>query len=243
MNIDDEFVVDKATDPNRNRLGNIMSGLVKVHQSKPVDDAPPPRLWTEADLWAGIPEEFHGAELSDGLKEVLKRKPPSVTILGPPGTGKTRSLWAMTNHARKSLMGDLIGHPVKRHYMPDGQYERRLCSYHNAIEQKIAENERVEITDEAGGIRAHRYDRDWLDDLISFPYFLCVDDIGCLEPNEWVKEVIYHLSNERRARKRTTIWTSNLTSQQFRDTFGGAIASRILGGEVIEVSGQDWRLK
>jgi hypothetical protein len=242
MSIDDEYA--ETLDPNRNRIGNLMSDLSKTipkneHQKESSEE----RVWSEADLWVEIPEEFHGAELSQGLKEVLTRRPPSVTVLGPPGTGKTRSLWAMKYCARRALIGDLIGSPIKRNYIPDGQYERRICSYDDAIIKIIEKNERVEITDEAGGIRAHRYDRGWLDDLISFPYFLCVDDIGCLEPNEWVKEVIYHLSNERRARKRTTIWTSNLTSQQFRDTFGGAIASRILGGEVIEVSGQDWRLK
>lgn len=195
------------------------------------------------DLYRGIPVEFRDLKLSDGLKAVLKSKPASVAILGPPGTGKTRMLWALKYFVRHKMLSESIGKPIAKHWYMEGEYERRCETSEQAVDRIILNADRVTIEDEAGGIRAHRYDRAWLQILIDYPHFLCVDDIGCIEPTEWVCEAIYHLSNQRRANGLTTIWTSNLTSKQFRDMFGGAIASRILGGVVIEVDGEDWRLK
>ncbi len=100
----------------------------------------------------------------------------------------------------------------------------------------------VSLLAETGHIRVHRYDREALQELIDYPQWLAMDDIGVVEPNEWVREALYHLANERRASNRTTVWTSNLSPQKIRDTFGAAIASRILGGVVIEVDGKDRRL-
>jgi DNA replication protein DnaC len=183
-------------------------------------------LWTTDDLWVGIPTEYQGALLPDSLRDVLKRGPLSVALIGPAGVGKTRNLWAMVHHARRAVMVNEIG------------TERR-----DPLAQGLKDRDRVKIITEVGDIRAHRYDRGWLDQQCAWPHWLAVDDIGCIEPNEWVREALYHLANERRAHGRRTVWTSNLTADGLRSTFGGAIASRILGGLVIECGGNDRRLE
>jgi DNA replication protein DnaC len=111
-----------------------------------------------------------------------------------------------------------------------------------AIDRCLAASAPLRIITEVGQIRACRYDRDRLANWTNYPGWLAVDDIGAVEPNEWVREAVYHMANERRGMGRTTVWTSNLNPQKIRDVFGAAIASRILGGVVIETSGADRRL-
>lgn len=203
----------------------------------------PERLWQESDFWHGVPAEFHGAALSEGLKTVLRQRPVplSFALVGPPGTGKTRSLWAIFHAMRRREMMDALGSPIQRGRVSQGEYSSRRQTYDEAIAEAFAQVDGLEFISEVGDIRAKRYDRAALDKWASTDKWLAVDDIGAIEPNEWVREALYHLANERRSQGRVTVWTSNLTVQQLRETFGGAIASRILGGAVIETGGEDRR--
>jgi len=194
-------------------------------------------------LWVGIPGEFKGSKLPKGIRVALADKSVCITLLGPPGTGKTRSLYAAMHHVRARLLRDQIGAEVEKLHVHHGEYERKEETDQEAINRLVLSADRVKIIDEVGDIRSRRYDRLWLDEIINYQHVLGCDDIGCIPPNEWVLECIYHLSNKRRSLNKTTIWTSNLNRQEFRNTFGAAIASRILGGVVLEVEGEDWRLK
>ena len=200
--------------------------------------------WTHETLWQGIPVEFEGAVITGDLIAMLNQKPRPVSfaLVGPPGTGKTRSLWGMLHSMRKVRFADLIGQPIEPVTITDGAYARREGTVREAIDLELAKRDRMRIESEAGFIRANRYDRKALQELIDYPHWLAVDDIGAATPNDWVSEAIYHLANERRAHGRTTVWTSNLSPQKIRDTFGAAIASRILGGVVVETSGKDRRI-
>ena len=205
---------------------------------------PPPCRWDPSDLWHGIPEEFHAAELSPSLHKALSTKPVSVALVGPPGVGKTRALWAMVHAIRQKKMEGLIWQAIDQcsvHF--DGETIPRRESVAEAITRQLKKIDRLRIITEVGDIRRNRYDYSWLSVMSAEPFWLAVDDIGAIEPNEWVRESIYALANERRAHKRTTVWTTNKTPGQLRDTFGGAIASRLLGGVVIETTGEDWRMK
>ena len=211
----------------------------------PVKAASPARLWSLETLWDGIPLEFEGATITDALKEMLNKKPypASLALVGPPGTGKTRSLWGMLYSMRKARFADLIGEPIEGVTVADGAYVRRSGTEREAIDGELAKRDRMRIESEVGSIRGKRYDREALQELIDYPYWLAIDDIGAVTPNDWVSEAIYHLANERRAHGLTTVWTSNLSPQKIRDAFGAAIASRILGGLVIETSGKDRRIQ
>ncbi len=243
-NISEEFA---NPEPKPKALGEAFReaitglGVGKLYQ--PPADHQKSRVWSPGDLWAGIPEEFHSAELSQGLLAMLKKvpRPASFALVGPPGTGKTRSLWAMVHSMRKRFMADFIGTEILRQGVADGQYASRRESCDETIARTLAMGDQLTIITEVGDIRAKRYDRAALDEWSGNPGWLAIDDIGAIEPNEWVREALYHLANERRANNLTTVWTSNLTPQKIRDTFGGAIASRILGGAVIETSGADRR--
>lgn len=186
-----------------------------------------------------VPREYQGAELNANLRKILKGKPSAVYLHGPPGCGKTRQAWAMVRHDRLNRMAALIN---------EGEDPPMLIRSHGLsawVREETAAMvaaDRVKIITESGDIRRHRYDRDWLDTAAKYPDWLVVDDIGFASPNEWVIEAIYHLSNERRAWKRPTVWTSNLTAAELVDKFSQAIASRLAGGEVVELSGEDRRL-
>lgn len=196
----------------------------------------------EEDLWEGIPVEFHGATLSEGARQLLGQKPRPVSfaIVGPPGTGKTRLLWAIVCQIRRKRLP--VGTAMEQWFRGNGDLDRVPETRRQARDRMLSAVEGARIITEVGEIRAKRYDRAALDEHIEFDGWLCIDDIGAIEPNEWVREALYHLANERRAHNRTTVWTSNLTPPQLRETFGGAIASRILGGAVIETDGADRRL-
>jgi DNA replication protein DnaC len=202
------------------------------------------RCWDPDDLWLGIPEEFEGAEVPAALIPLLKQRPlpRSFALVGPPGTGKTRALWGMLHAIRKNKMAQMMGHKIERMRYREGEYTEKIETVEAAIARVLRSLDGLTIITEVGDIRAKRYDREALDGWASCPGWLAVDDIGAIEPNEWVREAIYHMANERRANGLVTVWTSNKTPQQLRETFGGAIASRILGGAVVEVEGQDRRV-
>jgi hypothetical protein len=101
----------------------------------------------------------------------------------------------------------------------------------------------AEVISEANDILRNRFDRGWLDRCAQIPIRLVVDDVGFMpKPSDWALEAVYCLANDRRASGLKTIWTTNLTPDQIRDAYGQAIASRLLGGEVIEIDGRDRRL-
>ncbi len=197
---------------------------------------------TEDDLWTGVPSEFRGATLSESARALLSQKPrpASFAIVGPPGTGKTRLLWAMVHHSRRKLLP--VGSEIDLRMYSTSEYASKRETRSQAVLRMVRAADCTRIITEVGDLRARRYDRSALDEYAGHDGWLCVDDIGAIEPNEWVREALYHLANERRAHDRPTVWTSNLTAQQLRETFGGAIASRILGGAVVEISGEDRRL-
>lgn len=200
--------------------------------------------WRPDDLWDGVPPEFQGAQVPESIRTAFKQspRPVSFAIVGQPGTGKTRCLWALFHRARANAMAYLLGKPVERLFFSEGEYTRKLETVPAAITRACTAYNRVQIITEVGDIRAHRYNREALAEWTEWAGVLAVDDIGAIEPNEWVREAIYHLANERRAAGRVTVWTSNLPTDKLREVFGPAIASRILGGCVIEVGGNDRRL-
>ncbi len=90
-----------------------------------------PRPWTPDELWVGIPEEFQDAELSAPLLAIIKQtpRPVSFALVGPPGTGKTRSLWAMLHSMRKAATRDWMGTEIRRGVRSEGEFSERKQTY------------------------------------------------------------------------------------------------------------------
>jgi len=117
---------------------------------------------------------------------------------------------------------------------------------HEAWEAEITRamrgGDRIRIIGECADIVRNRHDRAWLDEQARWHHWLVVDDIGFTDkPSAWQTEAIYHLANERRAHQRPTLWTSNLDPDALAKVYGPAIASRLTGGKVVCLGGQDRR--
>jgi len=72
---------------------------------------------------------------------------------------------------------------------------------------------------------------------------LVIDDIGAEKASDYTQTVIYTILNRRYEDIRATIITTNLSSANIANTYGGRILSRIASGVVITLSGIDRRLK
>ena len=222
---------------------------------QPIVVAPVYRL-TDEDLPRlddDVPEEYRKATLSPAARAKLNEWHPSVSLVGPPGTGKTRLCWAaLRANRRRTFDRCAFVQPAPARRLEDRwdgswnvpQYETREVWLGEAM-RRIRLDDRVRIVSEAGDIRPHRHDRAWLEDLANWGtarHLLCVDDIGFTrKADDWVVEAVYHLANVRRAKQLPTLWTSNLEADALREVFGAAIASRILGGVLIPVEGRDRR--
>lgn len=70
---------------------------------------------------------------------------------------------------------------------------------------------------------------------------LVIDDIGQEKTTEWVRAKFYEVIDYR-SRRRTTIYTTNLTSGETERKEGQALVSRIWGAEIcLQIDGRDYR--
>lgn len=72
---------------------------------------------------------------------------------------------------------------------------------------------------------------------------LILDDIGAEKCSDWVLETFYIIINNRYNQILPTIFTSNLTIQEFAEHYGDRITSRVVGMcDIYEMTGEDRRL-
>ena len=247
--VDDQFVYTPPKPETFARVCDKAIGEIKLedHPYPPVPSNLVTYKFLPEEVDGDLPEEYQGAEVLPALMDHIKSKPISVLLYGPPGSGKTRQGYALLRQERLLRAASLIldGEEVhSRTWRDDHGTEQRGFTRSEWAEWKLhtlACGDRVFIITESADIRRFRYDRVKLDEWCEFPRTLVVDDIGFMEPNDWVKESIYHLANERRANGRRTIWTSNLDPNGLREAFGPAIASRLTGGVILNLDGEDRR--
>ena len=73
---------------------------------------------------------------------------------------------------------------------------------------------------------------------------LIIDDLGTEMTNSFVVSSLFLIVNERLLRNRSTIISTNLSLEKFRDTFTERTFSRIMGSyRLIHLSGQDIRIQ
>jgi hypothetical protein len=200
------------------------------------------------EIAASLPAEYRDARPLESVAKLASQvyaEGGSLLILGPPGTGKTRQLYGLLLRLRRKAGAA---------WMNPGQimdWELNACREWTVLARTrwadnalrdIARRDALTIISESTDIRRHRYDREMLDGWSTHEPVLAIDDVGCIKPSDWVLEAVYEIATNRRKHKLPTIWTSNLTPDEIRQQFGGAIASRLLGGSVIEIGGDDHRM-
>ena len=221
--------------------------------AKPISEQPQDLTYrlTAADIEDTLPIEYRKAVAIDAVRQSVKAAimskdiGGSALISGPPGTGKTWQLYGLLRAQRmrnaRSLIetGERIRHELtsarKWKAEPEAAWAARRS-------RDVVAMDRLAIISESSDIRRARYDRDRLDAWCKDERILAIDDIGCVKPSEWVLEAVYEIATQRRKDGLTTIWTTNLQPDELRQTFGGAIASRLLGDAVVEIDGKDRRL-
>ena len=86
--------------------------------------------------------------------------------------------------------------------------------------------------------------KEWVDDNITTPEILILDDLGSEKITEYLRTTFYYIFNEREIWERPTIITSNLSLEELDNHLGARVSSRIAGScEVLKFTGKDRRLE
>lgn len=126
-----------------------------------------------------------------------------LVFLGNPGVGKTYFCAAMTEWLYQN-----IGYGRFRYF-----HEKDLLF---RLRKSISES--------------HGDYLDVLKDLID-DQFLIVDDIGSQKKSEWTEEILFDLLDYRYNSRLPTIFTSNLSKQEFNEYYHPRVSSRLFATE------------
>lgn len=76
--------------------------------------------------------------------------------------------------------------------------------------------------------------------FVEVPKLLLVDDVAIRSPSDSAYEIVYELVNRRG--RRPAIYTSNVGPDKLHEVYDGRVASRMLCGSIIRVTGEDRRI-
>ena len=74
-------------------------------------------------------------------------------------------------------------------------------------------------------------------------HFLVIDDIGVERVTDWLLQIWYMILSRREVEMKPTLYTSNLSLGDIKNSLGSRISSRLSGGYVFEIKGDDYRIK
>jgi DNA replication protein DnaC len=189
-------------------------------------DAPPPDVAAilaenaAASFDAVVPDEFVESRIedpavADWVRQFLAGSPvPPLLMLGGLGTGKTSHAWAAV---RECLNGRAR--------------QRRTLSWQVTSYAKF--NAAMRPTADDGHLTAYQH--------AERVELLALDDLGAGISTDWTADTLYRLVDERWARHRATIVTTNFTPDQLEQKLDPRVVSRLASGRVVRLKGRDRR--
>jgi DNA replication protein DnaC len=152
----------------------------------------------DIDLFHGVPQRFHGADLKDFGKFFKWSSKDSLFLFGNRGAGKTHLMAAMVN--------DLIQQGELKTYMVSAP--RLLIDIRdNMIHGEVNEAQMIQ--------RLNKRE------------FLFLDDLGTEKPTEWVLQTLYMLVDSRYISNMSIVVSSNYSLKDISAKLDDRIASRI----------------
>jgi DNA replication protein DnaC len=138
-----------------------------------------------------------------------------ILVIGPAGTGKT--------HLTVALLREIIlkGYCVNPMFITGVELMSQLRQA-NSSNSEISPDEIIS-----------RFTQN---------RFVAFDDIGVEKITEYVLQSWYQIIDTRFSHGLPTLYTSNLTQVQCEEKFGPRITSRLFGGKVFEIDGEDVRI-
>lgn len=189
-------------------------------------NAPPPDVAAilienaAAALAAFIPEEFVDARIEhpaveNWVEQFLAGKDvPPLLMLGGLGTGKS-------SHGYAALRECLHGRAR----------QRRTLSWHMTSYAKF--NAAMRPAPDDSHLAAYSH--------CERVELLVLDDVGAGISTDWTADTLYRLVDERWARHRATIVTTNFTPEQLEQKIDPRVVSRLASGRVVPLKGRDRR--
>lgn len=172
-------------------------------------------------LLENIPPRFENARLADfkNIDQVLQwiaRPEEFFLVIGPCGTGKTRLACAMAVALREKEI------TTKIVYSSD-----LFLSLRQSFNTKIGTNQLSEFQ---------------IIEAMTTPPILICDDIGVQKQTEYVIEAWYNIIDARYRNCKPTAFTSNLSLKEISAFMSDRVASRLMSGTVVTLTGKDRRL-
>jgi DNA replication protein DnaC len=169
---------------------------------------------------AFVPEEFvdsciENPEVDDWIGRFLAgASVPPLLMLGGLGTGKSSHCYAAV---RECLFGRAR--------------QRQTLTWHLTSYAKF--NAAMRPTSDDGHLTAFAN--------AERVELLVLDDLGAGISTDWTADTLYRLVDERWARHRATIVTSNFTPEQLEQKIDPRVVSRLASGRVVRLKGRDRR--
>lgn len=189
-------------------------------------DAPPPDVAAilaenaAAALSAFVPGEFAGARIEDTevaawvSRFLADEAVPPLLMLGGLGTGKS-------SHCYAAVRTCLFGRAA----------QRRTLSWHMTSYAKF--NAAMRPAPDDAHLAAYRHAEQ--------VELLVLDDLGAGISTDWTADTLYRVVDERWARHRATIVSTNFTPEQLQQRIDPRVVSRLASGQVARLKGRDRR--
>lgn len=189
-----------------------------------------------------IPSRFQKVDYDKDVSPLVKNSVENfektrkgLYLFGKAGTGKTHTAYAICNNLQKKGFQVVAFKAIEilKMIKEDMNFEEKNRVFESNGDiyfKKSSSFSNVSIN--------------FLEGINNYKNFLFIDDFGTEKGTEWVLETFYSIIDKKYEDMIPVIITSNCNLNELGIKMGDRIASRIAQMcDVIEMSGQDWRLK